>query len=571
MEKHSWKKPLSPLLIWIISLCCLFLYSPSLLAAGVQIHANLGFGEYVVPGRWTPLFIEVRGGRLSQAERLTIEVAKIDPMRKVAVNPCEFFYLDISGGVSRVQIPVFINESGNMIHLTVKSGKQVVAAAKINSRERVFPGHLVLTCDISSSLQQAISKSLLPREPVNTVPINQTELPTQGLNYDGVSALVLTDQGPILNPAQLAALRAWLPGGGTLVICNPRPGEEGLFSRLITQASSQAMKENSINELLVNNAQPGGEWPELADITQFGFGRIIRLSFSAIRENPAYWRQLLSLNPFEDAKRLTAGEIFTEDAIDELNMLSIEEEGKFELRLLIIIWSILGLALLYLIKPRKMRLHALLLFTLISIVSSIPLGGWISGLWHRGARLYTQALLLPAGGGVIFNSTTGLPKDSFSWNLRLNLGEAEKGEINRYKSYCFWQHSLSTPIGLLQTGSDSEMTITGVLPVDQNLFSNGFWDSLSTIVPSGCIGLYNGEAWRQLQKDEAGQVVWQVQAGEIPDWVRNKDLIKRLHQFFPDYNWVYGLSSLPSFHLKLEYRLCNEVFWVTPVRKGVEL
>lgn len=92
MEKYSWKKPICPLLAWMImiSLCFLFLYNPSLLAAGVQVHANLGFGEYVVPGRWTPLFIEVRGGQLSQAERLTIEVTKVDPMRKVAVCSCWF-------------------------------------------------------------------------------------------------------------------------------------------------------------------------------------------------------------------------------------------------------------------------------------------------------------------------------------------------------------------------------------------------------------------------------------------------------------------------------------------------
>ena len=425
---------------------------------------------------------------------------------------------------------------------------------KINSRERVFPGHLVLTSGLPSSAQQAISKILLPREPVHTVPITPADLPTHALNYDGISALLLIDDGPILNPAQIGALcSGWR--GGILVICNPRPGEDGLFSSLTGSTANglnQTYLKQTNTEQRFSSSQSREGQEELREMIRFGFGRIIKTSLPVNSEEPAYWRDLLSWSHFEEAPRLTAGQIFPEDVLPELNLVEVEAEGKFELRFLIMAWSVLGFTLLYLMKPGKMRLHALCFFTLFSIVSSIPVGGWLNGLWHRGAPIQTQAILLPAGGGVIFSSKTGLPKNSHAWNLRLQLDAAEKGEINRYKGYSCWQHTLSTYTGLLQTSSGRAMTITGVLPVASSSFGGDFWSALSSIVSTGYIGVYDGETWRQFQLDETGQASWQVQTSDTLAWVSKKDLIKRLHQLFPDYKWVYGWSSLPGFHLKLK-------------------
>lgn len=549
MVMNGRKKRNYLLIFWLLIYSLFFLKSLPLQAAGIQVNTSLGFQEYVVPGRWNPLMVEVKGGDLTKPEKLTIEVAKVNAFDEDIERFPELYFMEISGGISGLQIPVFIQESGSIIYLSIRSGSRLLIEERIDSRAKVFPGHVILTSGIASTMQQAISRSLLPREPVNTIDTALEDLPVQGLNYDGVSAMVIADQGPVLSPAQVCAIRSWLAGGGTLVIGNPLPESEGILSHFIKERITEAMTPS---------------------LSRLGLGRIIRLPLSLSKEDPAYWRSLLSLDHYVDAKRLTAGQVFPEKVIPKPDALGVEEKGKPELRLLLIGWFLLNLALLRLPKSIQGRARLLAFSTLICILLSLPLGRWGMNLWRRGVPVHTEALLLPAGGGIIFNNGIGLTEES-SFSFRVKLGESEEGRINLWENDRLWKHLLPTPIGVLQTGSERELNITGILPVERVDFEGNFWNSISALAPSGQIGVYDGEIWRELQLDQTGQADWQIKRGGAPDWVRNLELIRGLQRLFPEYNWVFGLSPLSGFSFKVQDKLCNDIYWVTPVKKGVEL
>jgi len=536
----------------LLIFCCLLCGSQQVMAARIQVSSTLGFQGYVLPGRWNPMFVEVKGGSHYKPEKLTLELIKQDVYKEDPNRAVETFPLRLSGALSRTQIPIYINESGNIIHIRIKSGRQILSEESIDSRTRVFPGHIILTSGLSSSMQQAISRSLLPREPVHTARVDPLDLPVHSLNYDGVSALVLTDQGAILNSAQIEAVRTWLAGGGKLILCNPRPAPEGMFSALIP--------EPKINITQIFK-------------TRFGLGQVITLPLAVLRDDPVFWQELLDLKYFEDTRRLTAGQIFGSSRFGEVQTLQGKVKSGFELKIIILVWVLTGLAIAYFLNFRRSRLRflALLIFTVFSLIVVFPVGRWASALWYRGVPVRTQALLLPHGGGVIFTSNILIQKGSPAWNLQVKLSESEQGEINVKAAWSSWEHLLTTYNGILQTGSEKELNITGVLSVHDKAHDR-FWGALAIIIPrSGLIGQYDGRFWQQLEIMENGEAAWGIPQDRAADWIKSKELIITLHRFFPDYKWIFGHSHLPDYMLKIQNGLCNEVFWITPVGMEVEL
>ena len=198
-------------------ICCYGIFLlPSLNAAGIQMQVTLGYNGYVIPEHWTPLRIQINGP-LDAASRVEIIRHETETQHDVA----ESYLLQ---GVNRLECPVFAAESLKNITVRLLEGNELVAEQILNLKARVFPGHLALTVNLPAIETQAIGQTLLPVEPILALPLDIYDLPGLGLDYDGVSCLVLNEPKPILNPAQLKSLRFWLTGGGKLIVCGADPG-----------------------------------------------------------------------------------------------------------------------------------------------------------------------------------------------------------------------------------------------------------------------------------------------------------------------------------------------------------
>ena len=85
---------------------------------------------------------------------------------------------------------------------------------------------------MNSIIQQSISHALFPEESIQVKSINLEDLSSIGLNYDCVSAIVLSDPGITLTPAQINALKFWIAGGGQFVIFNLLPDPDSIINKL---------------------------------------------------------------------------------------------------------------------------------------------------------------------------------------------------------------------------------------------------------------------------------------------------------------------------------------------------
>ena len=502
------------------------------LADGARLRAELGFGGYVVPGRWMPLVVTVSGA--VESARVEVIHEEEGPAGKAVESlPCP-----PPGGGNRVEYPLFAAATGSAVLVRLVAGDQILAKQHLRTDVKVFPGHLVLAVGLPAVTQQALGQILLPAEPVLAVERGLAELPNIPLGYDGVSGLVMADPGPVLNPAQTKSIRAWLAGGGRLVICAARPGAEGLAASFLP-----------------------ADRPAVAGTQEvpLGFGRLVLVDNQPSELSLAEWRRFLPLPPYAQALRITASRFFA--GRDSLRA-QIPSLARGYLWLLGG-WAAASLGLCLL--ARRKGLVLLLVLTVIATSAAVPAGSWYMRTWRRGAVVRTRAIILPQGGGLLVNTGIELARagrwrmtgtQASPWGVTIDLqGEGQGRLAPRSKPPLIWRHHVPTPSHVARLTGSTGLSLAGWLPPLPG--PGGLPPTSREQV------LWDGKSW------QPGRRGGRMGMEQCPAWLRGEsDWLAALAALAPGSQWLIGYGSLPGLTLAIQGGAENEAYWAKPLYVG---
>ena len=513
----------------------------------------LGYNGYVIPEHWAPLRIQI-DGPFDASSRIEIIRHEAETQHDIV----ESYFLQ---GVNRLECPVFAAESLKNITVRLLERDELVAEQIVNLKTRVFPGHLTLTANLPAIETQAIGRSLLPVEPMLAIPLDIYDLPNLGLDYDGVSCLVLNEPEPILTPAQLKSLRFWLTGGGKLIVCGA-----GLdFKKLMAAAFG------------VKQIDPG----QAPLTTPVGLGSIsiIQNHLNEMRpeDKVGFWRQLLALEPYRKTVRLTTNNCFftgpwRQNAAPASYPFLI-------MAIILVVWG--GVALVIMQRNSQNFLVDFLIFSLLCSILAIPAARLLMAGWHRGALIFSRAVLLPDSGGMLLATdihTEPINPIRFSedgaspWGSILRLGEDELGDIDlpAPKDPTNWDHRTVFPWYTVYAGGDAGLELMGVFPDVLPDFS-GSQSTIATplqLPVTTRTVLWDGKQWRVLQSIKSGRKQW-VNLTQAPAWLEDDEgWLRKLQSLTPEVAWLYGRSSLPP-RLKLQIQgyTVPELSWAMPCLK----
>ena len=521
-----------------------------------QFEMNLGYGGYTVPGYWTPLFIKSNQNIKSGS----IEIERINNSKNA---PVEIFPITKN---SMVECPVLINENFGGIIVRMYSGKEMLIERTIKANEKIFPGHIILTIDMNSRIQQALTHSLFPYEPVLTIPFNMEDLPSNGLSYDSISAVVMPDPGIRLTPSQTDALKYWIAGGGKLVLFGLNPGEESI----------------------TNILSPGNLYKEkdgYIEIRQ-GYGKIYGFNKEAgMSEQALYgseWKKILELEPYTHNLRFTSSKMFT--ANDNLqNRISDYSYIRTPIFIFIISWFLLFAILLLLPKKKYILLSAL---TLVCIISFVPAGLYLKKKWHGGTQYQNRVVVMPGVDLAAIDTRIWYPKfngmwmkNNFSlWGIEADLGISEKAYFYPWfgkKSALV--HRLSKCMTALSGGNTDTIEFSGY--GSSNLFKSSIINGLvikeNNPFPDIHEMDFGNNANMVILKGnnhDPELLIWDKtlkqwkRSDSVPVWlVKDMDWADNLKRSTPKTSWLIGYDEIQGINLKLQKELCQTALWATPV------
>ncbi|HEX3043417.1 MAG TPA: hypothetical protein VHY08_01575 [Bacillota bacterium] len=552
------------LAVMLFALSILVFTGGNLQAAQIRMTTRLGFGDYIIPGHWVPLWVQITGA---------VESARVEVIRynDGETNPTrESFTLSNTGAAGNgIEIPVMADFKLKRLITRLYRGEQLITEQLLNLSNKTFPGHFILTINLPATEQQAIEKSLLPLEPVLTVPIQPEELPGLGLNFDGVSGLVINDPGLVLAPAQIKTLRGWLAGGGRMVVFTAE-GQPANWIRRLVDAGNSNPKMNS-------------------EVFPVGFGRLTvihqdRESLGLLRIS-GEWRKAFDLKPYSQTFRLTPGLCFPEQdtAKSDLKLSPINPLSVF-----LICWSGAGVFLSFMRKKGPKVFHFLVL-TLLSIAVTIPLAGKMASNWKHGAAWHTRAVILPAGGGTFLSTTISLipsgkwDKGVFGsqWGVAIKGSSDESGGIKLRNNgggkrwTTLWRHQQMGSRYSLSSGGATNLVLAGCFPelgVNISGISISTSDTMNLklhqiMIPNETIS-WDGKQWRLLLNNKMNAPLWQ-EMNQPPEWFRNDaEWMKHCQSLFPDTLWLGGRYRLPDgLCIKIQGGPIPEFFWVMPQLK----
>ena len=505
-------------------------------AARVELSARVGFGGYVVPGRWTPLRLELSG----ETSAGRIEIHRQDRSRRPVI---ETFELSATGKEINIECPVYSGETGSRLRVKWLDGGTLLAEATVDTAERIFPGHLLLTVDVPPSVERAIENSLGEQEPLLTVSVTLNELPQSAMGYDGVSAIVMTDPGPLLNPAQLRAVRSWLAGGGQLVLSGPRPGDSGLISTILPEIP-------------------------MSPKTSWGLGKVIIIENFNVEPKEA-WKGIVELEPFVTTYRLTPSQLL----FDEGSQAPFLPKSPWLPGLFVVVWAIVGFGLG---QMRRQSLRWWLLFLLIASISAFTYGQWLAGRWYKGASVETRVVYLPGTNGMYFNSRinplrkgrwVGMDYQPLPWGIAVDSAWNETGILSPGKDTpLYWHHNTVQSRWHALAGADGGMILQGCM-ANVSYTPETVADSL--VQSALAVAWWDGEQWLIPGEDQSNEG-WRI-SKEAPEWfVEQSQWFERIQQISTKQGWLVGYGALPQASWCVQNISVEPVWWFMPVPMEVK-
>jgi len=358
--------------VWV---AVLLLWLTPLAFAQASWTAELGMGTALTPGAWAPLWIFA-----PDSEPWTLEIRSLSASGRETARVKTAY---LTGGTH--EQPVYLAAGTQALSLRFLSQGLLRQEMTLSLAGRDFPGHLIGVSGLPASVQYALAQVLLPVEPVRVVSIPPSRWPSSPLSFGGVSALVLKDPGPVLAPAQLRALQAWIASGGRLVIVEELPASRSLLSQVGTVE---------------------------------GWGRVRGAKAMPASDS---WREALALAPYEQTNRL--GSDFEPRAA---NLPPVGRPDPPAAVTFLVIWAALGI--LILVLRRKAGPGGLLVW---ASVCSLAAGGlWASGslAWDRGSTVHGREVVLPGDLGR-FTSLEASQSPTVPWALDLWKADLPPGDL----------------------------------------------------------------------------------------------------------------------------------------------
>jgi hypothetical protein len=406
-------------------------------AESARLECSVGYGSYAVPRRWNPLY--VKSDKALNSGR--IEVRRLDREGK----PLSLETFPYNESV-RLECPIFMEENCVSIEVSLKTGAHTLASSKIELWQKVFPGHVALQVGMPSAVQRSLASLLMPGEPVQVVSVRAQDLPGLALDYDSVSAVMMSDPGASLSPAQAQAMRAWIAGGGRLVITGAHSAEKSILS--------------SFGDRFV----PDGAGA-------FGFGRIAAFRAEA-SELPRMdldrsLRSAIALKPYGIQTRLTASSAFPSGMAMPASDDDIDRPGSI-LAIGLILWAGAVSALFFIHKRKLLYLFGI---SLLFSIAAIPVSLSIDRSWRRGGDGAVRLLALPEASGFLakaefsmFPAEAGsMPLGMTAWKLDLGFDVSEKGHIAP-DAVASWSHLSWKPRFIVQADGKGRIHLAGFLP-----------------------------------------------------------------------------------------------------------
>lgn len=506
-------------------------------AAEARLEASLGFGGATPPGRWVPLRIRGEGlprGASVRIARLAADGGSLGVETFPALE-----------GVG-IECPAWMSGDLDSVSVRLLSGDRVLGELRIDAKSKPFPGHVVLACGLSTRARLAIASSLMPVEPVLAVAVESSDLPSNGLDYDAISAIAIGGEGVELSPAQRGALLAWLAGGGRLC------------------AAENALAGSFLGELAPAAAK--GSVP-------YGLGGFATLSpeRAAI---PASWTEALALEPYDPSARLGAGSIARAPASENAGASGATRGARVAMAAAAAAWIAALAVAAALGRGKAAPLAAVAAVCLAAVFAGSPA---LDRAMLRGASIRARALVIPGYGSAFLSldAKSYRPSDSFEWaaigaieSPSLAYADEESGVFGE------WRHSLIKAAFGLRGGDKSRLELEAPLGPEA-------WERMSAFSapPSA---LFRGgkqppdaDSAYPLAFAEAGEpVAWWTKAQEGP-WVKSKDVPDWLKG---DEGWILALRggkrALPllagrcaagSLALEAEGSALREVDWAMPL------
>jgi hypothetical protein len=524
-------------------------------AAAARLSASLGFGGIVVPGRWNPLWVRCEGSPSNASLHVVLKTEGGGEMG-IETFPC------VDG--LRFECPVLIGENLDSISVRLVSSGQILAEEKLPARSRFFPGHVVLVCGEGTDVEHAVGASLYPSEPVKALSLPLADLPSAGLSYDAVSALVLRDPGAVLAPAQRNAMLSWLSGGGRLAVTAVR--EEG----------------GSVAALLFPDLvrAGGGGIPVSFDT---GFGRVSLLGTRAAGHSPAdaEWKDILGLVPYDRSGRISAGRVFKTAAS------SFEKDAEaFRAEVVILVslalWS--GVSI-FVSRNRRKSLVPLLGASTVSLLFAAAGSISLDAMMKRESRVSLRLLILP-GGGASFVSIAvrdgsgeafgeGIRVDTVK-GISVDFRGVEEGRLAPSESDVVrWNHHLPAPLLSLLPRSRGMLELTGVFGPEHLADSEVPLDALGPLpTPADPDIEVRGRA--ALVTIASNAVVWRTRKNgrwidepSIPSWVGMDAIwIEELRSLAPGRTFLVGRSVMPNLPLSVGGAASREALWAIPLMEA---
>ena len=446
----------------------LFLAVPAL-AGPQKWSAEVGIGGSVAPGTWAPLWLEAP----ADAGEWTLEV------RFTSVSGREsgpVTTLHASGG--RYEEPLFLADSTRKLHLRFLTQGIVREELTLLLEARSFPGHLIGVEGLSPSVRSALTEVLLPHEPVRVVTAPGESWPSSPLAWGNLAALVVKDPGPILSPAQVSSLRAWISSGGRLVVVESRPGKRSLLAQV-------------------------GSVP--------GWGKALGVEISA---DPEFWRRTLELQPFGQLPRLG-----TDFGPSATNLPSVGQPNSLAALVLVLVWA--ALAVLVPVVFRKGSVGWPLAGAFLGSVAVMAL--WFSGslAWDKGLPLHGREMVLPGDLGRFTSLEVGLPDqkpnslgwtDTSPWALGLWKAQAHEAAWVRVETTDRVVQEAFRPA----LDRQSEFRISGSASLRWSQKSNGVW-SFRELAPAA---FESDLAWLTRWAQAYPDTTWSVGIDGTTCWLR---------------------------------------------------
>jgi hypothetical protein len=524
--------------------------------ANRQFEIKFGYGGYAVPGYWTPLIIknnqEINNG--------SVEIERVTPKKD---SPKEIYPI---GKNSVIECPVLIDELTSGVIVRLYSGNELLMERSVRTDEKIFPGHMILTSGMNSRIQQALTHCLFPEEPVMTTSVNPEELPSTGLNYDCISALVMTDPGNSLTPAQIDSLKYWIAGGVKLVLFGILPDNESIIDKF--RDDFRMEDKNS-------------------EIIDMGYGKIIAFTKDAdsldFTSNSSKWHDLLEMKPYAHNLRLTSSKAFITD--DNPDKLKIDNSFlRTVLFFIVLIWSVIFILILIIVKK---KILILTLYTCVAIIALIPSGYVLKKIWHGGAIYHNRMIVLPGNSGVSFDTMIWFPlstrqigiQNNYSiWGINADFGVSEKAVINNwFGKISFLFHSLYKPAYSLKKGNSLSIELSSF--VSNEALDGSFLQELIEKNKGAFLQInkinFGNNPKLVLVKGNSLDIEWWKwdnvnfkwnRNDAVPDWLSNDmGWMNQLKKIRPDNNWLVGLDRFSGLNLKIQNELCPLTLWAIPV------